>query len=212
MNLPKPNFLKPKPAAASPPMPVPPKKAAPASGAYDSLTGIEGVSVRETRNEERTGDYIERIDSVREFLTKVGETPAWGITKTILAVLREAEDGHTHAVGEQVSQAYFRNPKYPNYYKQDVLSFIVKATGCDPASVTSELAHAMAADDQPMAGLVVECHNSFRAGKGETTRKFVQVNYIRRVLSTELPDLLAPQTLAEHFPPEVLTQMAASEA
>lgn len=151
----------------------------------------------------REGRYFARIDNVK-FNTGRKNNTSLLVEMTTVHVLNDA-DGTGHRVGDSITHCMSMNS---DYFYRDLKAFLKGAAGL-AEEVSKEDLKLIVADDQPLAGTVVEMDNKLRttaAGKAFTT-----VNHKREVPASELLEVLSEAVIDKFFPDDELKKRAKLE-
>lgn len=156
--------------------------------------GIKDAKVGGDSDWERPGSYITRIDRVRLDKTRKGETGFY-IEKTVLHVLEDTE-GRPHRVGEAITHALW--VKHDSFLG-NVKSFLAGVLEMNAADIVEDDVLLVIADDQPLAGTVIETSN--RTIRTLADNPFTKISYKGPVLASKLKTLL-PQSVQDRFFPD----------
>jgi hypothetical protein len=201
---PQPNFA---PAFRGPPQGQQQRAQAAQPRNANPFAGVEQVKAQTDSNYARSGGYIIKLDEVKHFVGHNDGLNKVLIKKTVLGIVAPAEDGHTHVVGEQIVHLIKEDPRY-NYFKAEVKAFVAVLLGMPEQAVTEAIIWE-ALTSGALHGLVAEVQNRLHA----TARsQIVRKNYMRRVRSNEIPQIIAPEVVARYFPNGTLERMAQVEA
>lgn len=155
------------------------------------------------RNDDGPGTYWQRIDKVR--VIPASETQSkqefLQITKTNIHVV--AADPKGKAVGEQVTQGIFNDPRY-NYFDRDLRRLARAIFNMSDAEANKipeiELQQMVTTNAEKLRGVVLEARVKLTPKKKKPGEFFAEVDYLRSVTKDEIKKTLPPAKLAELYP------------
>lgn len=166
-------------------------------GLKDAKPSVDG-------NYERIGKYLERIDRIKVDNSRKGDAFV-AVEKTVVRVLDDAQ-GQGHKVGEQVT--HMMMPKHDSFLG-NIKGMLASLLEMKPEEIGEEAAEMVCDEKQPLAGMLIECHNHII-----TTKKgapFTVIHYLHEVKPPQALQTLTADEITRFFPGEYLQKIAAGQ-
>lgn len=174
--------------------------------------GINRVKPRVDANYIGPGKYLLRIDKVKVEQTRKRED-FFAVEMTVLHVLDDLEGQAAHRVGDGVTWLIKNAGDSADYFLPEISAFVKAVVGEDLASMDDEEAEScvdqMVADDQPLAGMLIEVHARHVATQSGGT--FTKVAFKRAVPAAEVAETLTDGEIERFFPNNSLLKLVEAE-